>query len=37
METLLGIEIVDELDSNVDMRELAKAKMLKHRAKKHRA
>ncbi|WP_321313096.1 CNNM domain-containing protein [Halarcobacter sp.] len=36
METLLGIEIVDELDSNVDMREVAKAKMLRHRTKKLR-
>jgi len=34
VETLLGMEIVDELDSNIDMRELAKAKMLKHRAKR---
>lgn len=34
VETLLGIEIVDELDSNVNMREVARAKMLKHRAQK---
>lgn len=34
VETLLGMEIVDELDSNVDMREVARAKMLKHRASK---
>jgi len=27
IETLLGIEIVDELDTNVDMREVAKTKM----------
>ena len=27
IETLLGIEIVDELDKNVDMREVAKTKM----------
>lgn len=34
VETLLGKEIVDELDSNVDMREVAKAKMMEHRARK---
>ena len=27
IETLLGIEIVDELDKNIDMREVAKTKM----------
>lgn len=36
VETLLGMEIVDELDSNVDMREVARAQMLKHRAQKLR-
>ncbi|WP_320035498.1 CNNM domain-containing protein [Campylobacterota bacterium DY0563] len=34
METLLGIEIVDELDSNVDMREVARNKMINHRTNK---
>ncbi|QKF83459.1 CNNM domain-containing protein [Halarcobacter ebronensis] len=34
VETLLGMEIVDELDSNVDMREVAKAKTLEHRMRK---
>ncbi|WP_227816009.1 CNNM domain-containing protein [Nitrogeniibacter aestuarii] len=31
VETLLGIEIVDELDSNVDMQALARARILRHR------
>jgi CBS domain containing-hemolysin-like protein len=34
VETLLGIEIVDELDSNVDMRKVARDKMMKLRASK---
>ncbi len=34
VETLLGKEIVDELDSNIDMREVARARMIKLRAKK---
>ena len=34
VETLLGIEIVDELDSNIDMREAARAKMMKIRKEK---
>ena len=32
VETLLGAEIVDELDSTVDLRALAKAKTLEQRA-----
>ena len=32
LETLLGVEIVDELDINVDMREVAKTKMKLHRS-----
>jgi CBS domain containing-hemolysin-like protein len=36
VETILGVEIVDESDSDVDMRELAKQKMkLKRRKEKH--
>ncbi len=35
VETLLGREIVDELDSHVDMRKVAKKKMLRFRAKKN--
>jgi len=31
LETILGVEIVDELDQNTDMRELAKLKMKLHR------
>ncbi len=27
IETLLGVEIVDELDKNIDLREVAKLKM----------
>jgi len=34
VETLLGIEIVDELDSNIDMRKVARDKMMKLRAAK---
>ena len=34
METLLGMEIVDELDSNIDMRELAKNKVMRSRMEK---
>ena len=34
VETLLGVEIVDELDSNVDMRQVAKIKMQKLRKQK---
>lgn len=37
VETLLGVEIVDELDSNVDMREVARAKMMKLRMQKQKA
>ncbi|XPV68698.1 MAG: CNNM domain-containing protein [Halarcobacter sp.] len=33
LEAILGIEIVDELDQNIDMRELAKEKMKLHRAR----
>lgn len=36
IETLLGKEIVDELDSNVDMREVAKLKMQELRAKRQK-
>merc|ERR1711879_749866 len=36
VETLLGVEIVDELDSNVDMREVARAKMMKLRMQKQK-
>jgi len=35
VETLLGREIVDELDSHVDMRKVARRKMLRLRAKKN--
>lgn len=34
IETLLGVEIVDESDSVVDMRQLAKEKMKKKRKEK---
>lgn len=34
VETLLGAEIVDELDSNIDMREAARAKMMASRKQK---
>jgi CBS domain containing-hemolysin-like protein len=33
LESLLGVEIVDEMDKNIDMRELAKAQMKLNRAK----
>lgn len=35
VETLLGIEIVDELDSHVDMRKVAEKKMMRLRAKRN--
>ncbi len=34
VETLLGKEIVDELDSNIDMREVARARMINLRARR---
>ena len=37
VETLLGIEIVDELDSNIDMRKAARDKMMKLRASRPKA
>ncbi len=36
VETLLGTEIVDELDSNIDMREVARAKVMQLRANKQK-
>lgn len=36
VETILGVEIVDESDSTVDMRELAKAKMKQNRKRKEK-
>lgn len=33
LEALLGVQIVDELDQNIDMREYAKARMKYHRAR----
>ena len=34
LETILGTEIVDELDNNIDMRELAKNRKISHRKSK---
>jgi len=34
VETILGVEIVDESDTTADMRELAKSKMKANRKKK---
>jgi len=36
METLLGMEIVDELDSNVDMQAVARSHLLRHRSQLRR-
>ena len=36
VETLLGVEIVDELDTNIDMREVARTKMKEIRRAKNK-